>query len=207
MAEGRLIGFTGNYADNSTEAGFQFTFFCDIWQEGYKTRFIESKIYKKGKLLRGLGDLRGAVTQLTGRYGVSYGVQRTTDILSEHFQGMSTEWHKEHKKAFETAQNEARQHFKRCPKCTKWVCKNDLNEQDGLCVECAPRESIEVAAAHAEKRAKDIKEKAEKAKVFSGKIEKKQTICPRCGKPSGEGKFCIRRVHVSALNAAPNLSK
>ena len=41
-----LQPFTENFADNSTEAGFQFTFFCDLCQEGYKTTFIESKTYR-----------------------------------------------------------------------------------------------------------------------------------------------------------------
>ena len=26
--------------------------------------------------------------------------------------------------------------------------------------------------------------------VFTGEIEGKQTICPTCGKPAGQGKFC-----------------
>ena len=43
-----LTAFTSNYEDNSTDAGFQFTFFCDICREGYKTEFTEAKSYKKG---------------------------------------------------------------------------------------------------------------------------------------------------------------
>ncbi|MGI6448707.1 MAG: hypothetical protein ACOX3R_00005, partial [Desulfitobacteriia bacterium] len=47
-----LQPFTDNYEDNSTEAGFQFTFYCDLCQEGYKTKFIESTTYKKGRFFR-----------------------------------------------------------------------------------------------------------------------------------------------------------
>ena len=36
----------------------------------------------------------------------------------------------------------------------------------------------------------DIEEKAANTKVFTGDIESKQTLCPKCGKPAGEGKFC-----------------
>jgi predicted amidophosphoribosyltransferase len=36
----------------------------------------------------------------------------------------------------------------------------------------------------------DIKKKAETTQVFTGEINKRQTICPQCGKPAGEGKFC-----------------
>lgn len=103
---------------------------------------------------------------------------------------MSPEWHKEHEAAFELAQNEAMAHFHRCPRCKKWACETDWNEQEGLCVEDAPRMSVEVAAAKAEKMVADIKEKAASTQVFTGEIESKQTICPQCGKPAGEGKFC-----------------
>ncbi len=182
--------FTDNFADNSTEAGFQFTFYCDICREGYKTRFIESETYKKGKLLKGLGSLIGTAAQMTGKYNIGYGVDRAADTISDRFTGMSPQWHKEHEAAFELAQNEAKEHFIRCPKCKKWVCENDWNEQEGLCVDDAPRVNVEVAAAKAQKAAQDIQEKAASTQVFTGEIESKQTICPACGKPAGEGKFC-----------------
>ncbi len=191
MVEGKLIGFTDNFADNSTEAGFQFTFYCDICREGYKTRFIESKSYKKGKLLKWIAGLISAVSEMMGKYSIGYGAEKAADVISGRFSGMSPEWHKEHEKAFETAQNEAKSHFHRCPKCTKWVCENDWNEQEGLCVGCAPRIGVEVAAAKAEKAVQDIKEKAAKTQIFTGEIESKQTICSQCGKPAGEGKFCV----------------
>lgn len=49
-----LQSFTRNYEDNSTEAGYQFTFYCDLCHDGYKSSFIESETYKKGKGLRNL---------------------------------------------------------------------------------------------------------------------------------------------------------
>lgn len=191
MAEGKFISFTDNFADNSTEAGFQFTFYCDICREGYKTRFIESKTYKKGRFLKGLGSVLSAGAQMMGKYQLGWGVERGIDVIGERFTGMSPEWHKEHEEAFELAQNEAKGHFHRCPKCTKWVCENDWNEQEGLCTVCAPRVGVEVAAAKAQKAVEDIKAKAAATQVFTGEIESKQTICPRCGKPAGEGKFCV----------------
>jgi len=184
-----LQPFTDNFADNSTEAGFQFTFFCDICQEGYKSNFIESKTYKKAGFLRGIGQAFSIGSELLGR-SEGYSLERGADVISERFQGMSPEWQKEHDAAFELAQNEAKGHFHRCPKCTKWVCENDWNEQEGLCVEDAPRLASEVAAAKAEKMVQDIKDKAANTQVFTGEIETKQTLCPQCGKPAGEGKFC-----------------
>lgn len=187
---GELIAFTDNYADNSTEAGFQYTFFCDLCKEGYKTRFIQSKTYKKKGLFRGIGQIAGAATQMAGHYNIGYGVERGTSVLEQRYTGMSPEWHKEYEKAFEEAQNEAKGHFHRCAKCKDWVCDNDWNEQEGLCVNDAPRVNVEIAAARGKKMAADIEDKAKNTQVFSGKIESKQTLCPKCGKPAGEGKFC-----------------
>jgi len=182
--------FTDNFADNSTEAGFQFTFSCEACGEGYKSKFIESKSYSKGKLFKSIGGILSAAAQLTGKYNIGYGLERGTDVLSERFNGMSPEWQKEHDEAFELSQNEAKSHFFRCAKCKKWYCETDWNEQEGLCVECAPREAVEVAAARAKKKASDIEEKAKGTQVFTGDIEAKQTMCPKCGKPAGNGKFC-----------------
>jgi hypothetical protein len=42
-----LQSFTRNYEDNSTDAGFQFTFYCDTCNDGYKSSFVESETYKK----------------------------------------------------------------------------------------------------------------------------------------------------------------
>ena len=185
-----LQPFTDNFEDNSTDAGFQFTFYCDLCQEGYKTKFIESKTYKKGRLLRNIGGIIGTVGQIAGQYNLGYGAERGSDILGERFQGMTPEWHLEHEAAFALAQNEAKGHFHRCPKCRQWLCENDWNEQEGLCVECAPRMNVAVASARAKKMVEDIEEKAQGTQVFHGEIESKQTLCPQCGKPSGEGKFC-----------------
>lgn len=190
MTEGRLIAFTDNYADNSTEAGFQFTFFCDICREGYKTRFLECRSAKKRSLLKGVGGLVGSAAHLAGKYNVGYSVDRGLDTIAGRHQGMSAQWQKEHEAAFEQAQNEAKGHFHRCPRCTKWACANDFNEQSGLCTACAPRENVEVAAAHADRMVAGIHEKAAGTQVFTGEVEAKQTLCPQCGKPAGSGKFC-----------------
>ncbi|MCL6430968.1 MAG: zinc ribbon domain-containing protein [Anaerolineae bacterium] len=185
-----LQAFTDNYEDNSTEAGFQFTFYCDLCHEGFKSTFIESRSYKRSGLFRGLGRAISVGTSLLGPSGITEVLSQGSDILSERFHGMSPEWHKEHEAAFAQAQAEAKRMFHRCPKCRKWVCDNDWNEQEGLCVDDAPRVNVEVAAARGQKMVADIQEKAASTKVFTGEIESKQTICPQCGKPAGEGKFC-----------------
>lgn len=185
-----LQSFTDNMQDNSTEAGFQFTFYCDLCREGYKTKFVECKATRKAGFLKGLAAGVSMAASMMGKYNVGYNLERGADLLTQRFSGMSPEWQKEHDAAFELAQNEAKEHFHRCPKCKKWVCPTDWNEQEGLCVDDAPRQAIEVAAAKAKKMVKDIEAQAENTTVFKGEIKSKQTVCPKCGKPAGEGKFC-----------------
>jgi hypothetical protein len=184
-----FIPFTKNYADNSTEAGFQFTFFCDNCSDGYKTNFVASKTYKKAGFLRGLGRAASIASSMTGRGG-GYGVESGTDVIAERYQGMSPEWHKEHEEAFKLAQNEAMGHFHKCPKCMSWVDDTCWNDEDGLCVTDAPRAATEIAAARATERKEQIWKKAEETQIFTGEIKATQTICPQCGKPAGTGKFC-----------------
>jgi len=185
-----MQAFTRNYEDNSNESGFQFTFYCDLCNDGYKTRFITSESNKRAGFFKGLGRAVSLGADIVGRGGIGGHFERGTDILSERFEGTSPEWRKEHEAAFELAQNEAKAHFMRCPKCRKYVCESDWNEQDGLCVECAPRENVEVTAARAEKMVDDIRKKTSETEVFTGAVERRQTICPQCGKPSSGGKFC-----------------
>ena len=61
-----MQAFTRNYEDNSTDAGFQFTFYCDVCHDGFRSSFIESQTYKKGNLLRGLSRGIGAASSLLG---------------------------------------------------------------------------------------------------------------------------------------------
>ena len=187
-----LQSFTRNYEDNSTEAGFQFTFYCDLCEDGYKSSFIESETYKKGRGLRGLAQGAGVLGSLLGgRLGnLGYSLERGGNVLSGRFEGMSPEWQKEHEKAFEWAKTEAQQHFHRCHSCRKWVCDSCHNEDEGLCTECAPRQEIAVAKARAEAMRRNIEQAAEGATVWKGKLESKTTVCPACGKPAGSGKFC-----------------
>jgi hypothetical protein len=201
-----LKAFTRNYEDNSTEAGFEFTFYCDICQDGYKSSFIESETYKKRKGIQGLSAgasvLGGLLGGAMGNLG--YSIQRGGSVLSERFEDRSPEWHKEHEHAFDMAQNEAQQHFHRCHNCHKWVCDSDYNEEEGLCVECAPHEDIYVAKARNDAMKRNIDEKAQTAIVWNGELESKTTVCPVCGKPAGTGKFCNNCGASLARNVCPN---
>ncbi|MDR1538723.1 MAG: zinc ribbon domain-containing protein [Clostridiales bacterium] len=187
-----LQAFTRNYRDNSTEAGFQFTFECDVCADGYKTSFIESETYKKKGLLRGLGQGASILGSLLGGRvsSIGYSASRATSVLSERFESRSPEWRKEHEQSFINAQNEAEEHFFRCPHCNKYVCSHCWNEDEGLCVKCAPRQEILVAKTRADAMKRNISDAGGSASVWKGDIESKTTICPQCGKPAGSGKFC-----------------
>jgi len=187
-----LQSFTRNYEDNSTEAGFQFTFYCDVCHDGYKSSFVESETYKKSRGLRGLTRGAGALGYLLGGRlsHLGYSLERGGDILTERFDGMSPEWQKEHEKAFEWAKNEAQQHFHRCHGCHQWVCDSCYNEDEMLCTNCAPRQEVAVAKARAEAMRRNIDEAADTTTVWKGRLESKTVVCPTCGKPAGTGKFC-----------------
>lgn len=201
-----LKAFTRNYEDNSTEAGFQFTFYCDICNDGFKSSFIESSTYKRGKGLRGLSRGIGILGSFVGgKLGdLGWAAERGGDILSERFENQSPEWQKEHEKAFIQAQNEAQEHFHRCHSCNRYVCDSCFNEDEGLCTDCAPRQEIYVAKARAEAMRRNIDEAGQNATVWKGNIESKVTICPVCGKPAGNGKFCNNCGASMAMNICPN---
>lgn len=187
-----MTAFTRNYEDNSTEAGFQFTFYCDVCNDGYKTSFVESETAKKNRGLRGLARGAGALGGLFGGAlgNLGYSLERGGDILSERFDGMSAEWQKEHEQAFIRAQNEAQQHFHLCHGCHRWVCASCFNEEEGMCTDCAPRQNTAVAKAKAQAMQRNLEEVAAEQTVWSGKLESKVIVCPICGKPAGTGKFC-----------------
>lgn len=187
-----LQAFTRNYHDNSTDAGFQFTFYCDICEDGFKTSFIESKTYRKRTGSRLLGEAINLGGDLLGGRlrGLSNVAGRSHDILSERFNDKSPEWQQEHERAFVSAQDEAKAHFHRCPNDSRYVCHSCWNEDEGLCIGCAPRQEVYVAKARAEAMQRNIDEAGLAATVWQGEIESKTTICPTCGKPAGNGRFC-----------------
>lgn len=200
-----MTAFTRNYEDNSTEAGFQFTFYCDICNDGYKTSFVASETYKKNSKIRGIGQGVWAVSNLFGGAinNVGWAVERSADVFSERFNGMSAEWQKEHEQAFVRAQNEAQQHFHRCHGCHKWVCDDDFNQDEGLCVECAPRQNISITKAKAAAIQRNLDDAAATQTLWSGSLETKQAICSCCGQPCGTGKFCTNCGAAIGLRLCP----
>ena len=188
-----LHAFTRNYNDLSTEAGFQFEYYCDCCGNGYKSTFIQSTTYETQKNTRRFSGLSGTIGSFMGGLGgnIGHAMERGADFVGDRYESYSPQWRQEQEKAFDAAQAEVQEQFRKCPSCNKWVCKVDCwNEDDGLCVECAPREASYVAKARNEAMRRNIDEAAETATVWQGKIENRTTVCPKCGKPAGTGKFC-----------------
>lgn len=187
-----LHSFTRNYNDLSTEAGFQFEFYCDCCGNGVKSTFKESTTYKKKRKNERIGGISSTLGGLFGGIGgeIGHALDRGSDFLSNQFNDQSPQWRREYEASFDEAQEEVRPLFKKCPGCSNWVDSDCWNSDEGLCIECAPRESSYVAQARSQAMRRNIDEAAESATVWKGKIETRTTICPSCGKPAGNGKFC-----------------
>ena len=188
-----LHAFTRNYNDLSTDAGFQFEYFCDCCGNGFKSSFMESTTYEKQQKTERFGGFSSALGSLMGGWGGNIGntIERGANLVGNNMSSQSPQWRKEQEQAFDAAQAEVQGLFRKCPACNRWVCETDCwNEEDGLCVECAPREASYVAKARNEAMRRNIDEAAETAVVWQGKLENRTTVCPNCGKPAGTGKFC-----------------
>lgn len=201
-----LHSFTRNHDDRSTNAGFQFEFYCDCCHNGFKSTFIESRTYGQQKNNERLGRMASTIGGFLGgkAHNLGWAIERGSNLLNERFSGQSPEWRREHEEAFDEAQNEIRPYFRKCPSCNKWVCSDCWNEEEGLCISCAPREASYVAKAKSRAMQRNIDEAAESAVVWQGKIETRTTVCPDCGKPSGNGKFCNNCGAPLGTNRCPN---
>lgn len=201
-----LHSFTRNYNDLSTDAGFQFEFYCDRCGNGYKSTFVESTTYntrKKSETLRsGAGFLGGLFGGVAG--DLTNMVERGLDTIGSNLDSQSPQWRKEQEAAFDAAQDEVRSFFRKCPGCNAWVCDDCWNVDEGLCIECAPRESAYVAQARNQAMRNNIDAAAESATVWHGQIESRTTVCPSCGQPAGTGKFCNNCGAPLAMNKCPN---
>ena len=201
-----LHSFTRNYNDLSTDAGFQFEFFCDNCGNGFKSSFQESTTYNSRKkndaLSKGAGLLGGLFGGVAGDLG--HAVERGIDALGSNLDNQSPQWRQEQEQCFDDAQAEVRPHFKKCPACSMWVCDDCWNNDEGLCISCAPRESAYVAQARNQAMRNNIDAAAATATVWHGELETRTTVCPSCGQPAGTGKFCNNCGAPLGLNKCPN---
>ena len=201
-----LHSFTKNYDDLSTEAGFQYEFHCDCCGNGFRSTFKESTTYNSKKRTEGFGRGAGILGNLIGGKLSSLGhaIESGANALRDRLEDRSPQWRKEQEKSFDEAQAEVKPLFTKCPSCNNWVCADCWNEEEGLCISCAPRESSYVAKARNEAMRRNIDEEAQAATVWHGKLEERTTLCPHCGKPAGQGKFCNNCGKPLSLLKCPN---
>ena len=134
-----LIQFVSNYDDLSTDRGYQFKFHCDRCGNGHMSEFKTSAIGTAGSVLRAASDLFGG--WLGSAANSSYEIQRAVGGRA-------------HDQALKDAVHTAKDHFKQCSRCGKWVCPEVCwNHMAGQCEECAPDYVEEFASAHAQAKA------------------------------------------------------
>jgi membrane protease subunit (stomatin/prohibitin family) len=179
---GRLE-FTRNYSDLSTSQGFQFEFYCDRCNNGFRSRF-------KPNLS---GTVSGVMDAASSMFGGVFG--KAAD-LSERVR--SAAWEKAQDEAFEQAVKEFLPEFIQCPRCSSWVCRKKCwNHERGLCKGCAPDLAVEASAAQASRTVEEIWAHSKMAEEDREMLKEKSwregvtASCPNCEAPFAKKvKFC-----------------
>lgn len=178
MAE--FIEFTRNYNEKSTGRGFQWEFYCERCQNGYRSQFKASATGFISEALDVAGDFFG---------GVVGNIANVSDRVH------SAAWEREHDAAFTAAIAEVRPFFTQCPGCDEWICKDRCwNEERGLCLDCAPSVTVTAAKAQAESIAEQVRQEISEQKYDVKEYTQSDDLragCPKCGaslKP--KAKFC-----------------
>ena len=173
------VPYTDNYQDHSTEAGYQFEFFCERCGNGYKSGFKPSALGIGTKLSRGIGGMLSG-----GLANLGYAGSELKDLTESQAKD----------KALRAAVEECSPLFNQCHRCGQWVCKTICwNEEFALCVGCAPKLEQEMAGAQSDARLNQMREKVQGVDWTTDiNVERKQVaLCPHCGAEAPQsGKFC-----------------
>ncbi len=173
-----LIQFTKNHSDHSTDKGYQFEFFCDRCGNGFMSEFKASMTGIAASALQAAGSFFGGV--LGRASSSSYEIQRAVAGPA-------------HDRAFQEAVEEAKPHFRQCPKCSRWACLTMCwNAKRGLCYSCAPDVETEVAAAQAQATVEQIQQKVREKDLTKDMdlTSEAAALCPSCGARTQGAKFC-----------------
>lgn len=172
------LPFTRRFEDLSTEAGYQFAFYCDLCNEGFHSEFMPAQ-HALGLPLRdiaqGCGLLEALILKKQDASGLGDSHGRRPNCAHA--------WQEAHGRAFDAAQAEAQNHFYCCPGCRRWVCAADLGE-NGLCVECS-RKRIGPGARSALAPAS-----APSAARTSDRLPSITALCSSCRRPTPDANFC-----------------
>jgi len=188
-----LISFTSNYQDKSSEHGYQFEFYCDSCGNGFTSHFQENKIGMAGGFLRAASGLLHS--------SIGNEIAHGADELRDSMRGKARD------EAMRTAVIEAKQVFKQCTRCGKWVCPEVCwNAKASQCVKCAPNLAKEFDAAVAMgqkdqvwRQARDPSligktmggfDLAAESNPATGPAAVSGGACGECGAQNQSGKFC-----------------
>jgi hypothetical protein len=191
-----LIQFVRNYDDQSTDRGYQFKFHCDKCGNGYMSQFQTSTLGMAQSFLNAAGSFLGGWGGQAGN--AAYEMQRAVGG-------------KAHDAALAEAVEEARPHFRQCPRCGHWVCLEVCwNGKANECEECAPDFGRQLAASQAQAKVEaarqQLQQKAASMDYASGvdmaadavlsaapaasNTQPAKTVCGECGAEMGAAKFC-----------------
>ena len=176
-----LTQFTRNYADRSSDKGYQFEFFCDKCGTGLRSSFQTSKLGVAAGLLRAASSLLG---------GALGGAAQSADQLKDALRGEGWDT------AFKEAIGEARPRFRQCTRCGHWVCPEVCwNEARRLCKDCAPDLAEEAQALRARVEAEQLGQKMREPEAAlpapSSTGSPATSACPHCNAAVAPGaKFC-----------------
>lgn len=176
------IEFSSNYHDHSTDTGFQFEFYCNRCNNGYRTSFQPWAA----------GTVSGALNAASSLFGGAFG--RAADAAN---QARSATWQQARDGAFRKSITEIRPAFIQCPRCQRWVCrKRCWNEARGLCKDDAPDLATEISAQQSAMAVEQIRagitaDAADVATIGAVGTVKMKAACPNCGTAVEPGaKFC-----------------
>lgn len=173
------IPFTSNFADLSTNRGYQFRFHCMKCGNGYLSTFEASK----------LGTVASAAQAISGLFGGRFGgAAQSAESLRQAIAGPA------HDTALRKAVEEIRPIFKQCSRCGGWVCEPVCwNGKAGLCESCAPDLDEEISSAQAQAAAAQAVEKARAVDYLADRDLARRAVvhCPGCGAKTQGGKFCV----------------
>jgi hypothetical protein len=172
------IPFTSNYADLSTNRGYQFKFHCMKCGNGYMSTFEASA----------MGTAASAAQAISGLFGgMLGGAAQSAESIRQAIAGPA------HDAALRKAVEEIRPIFKQCSRCGQWVCEPVCwNAEAGLCEGCAPDLDEEISSAQAQAAKSQAMEKARSVDYLAGRdlAQRVAVNCPKCGAKSQGGKFC-----------------
>jgi len=177
------IKFSKNFSDHSvhsgTDAGFQFEFYCERCNDGWRSEFSP---FRGGQASSWLGKAAGFFGGIVGE------ASSAAEGLAQAGYG------KAHDGAFVAANEEAKSHFHRCARCMKFVCDVCWNNDKGLCRECAPDAGVEIEAARAQGEMSKAAERATAEGERRGEkldvTRERQLVCPQCHAETHGAKFC-----------------